>query len=119
MGTAHVHRETAAEYFRSLVESALDHQKVKAADLTSYYLVNLLCQFVRPDARGPYAEAAIGYHVLTGSRIPDLNSGLRARNRREDEGRHPARGGRLLRHQAPRPQGPEAGQPHFYTDVAD
>ena len=24
MGTAHVHRESAAEYFRSLVESALD-----------------------------------------------------------------------------------------------
>jgi hypothetical protein len=47
MGTAHVHRESAAEYFRSLVESALDHQHVKAADLTSYYLVNLLCGYVR------------------------------------------------------------------------
>lgn len=47
MGTAHVHRETAAEYFRSLVESALDHQRVKAGELTSYYLVNLLCGYVR------------------------------------------------------------------------
>lgn len=47
MGTARVHRETAAEYFRSLVESALEHQHVKAADLTSYYLVNLLCGYVR------------------------------------------------------------------------
>jgi hypothetical protein len=47
MGTARVHQESAAEYFRSLVESALDHQHVKAADLTSYYLVNLLCGYVR------------------------------------------------------------------------
>lgn len=47
MGTARVHRESAAEYFRSLVESALDHQHVRAGELTSYYLVNLLCGYVR------------------------------------------------------------------------
>jgi hypothetical protein len=47
MGTAHVHRESPAEYFRSLVESALDHQQVKAGELTSYYLVNLLCGYIR------------------------------------------------------------------------
>jgi len=47
MGTAHVHRESPAEYFRSLVESALDHQRVKAGELTSYYLVNLLCGYIR------------------------------------------------------------------------
>lgn len=44
---ARVHRESAAEYFRSLVESALDHQHVRAGELTSYYLVNLLCGYVR------------------------------------------------------------------------
>lgn len=51
MGTAHVHRESAAEYFRSLVEAALDHQRVRAGELTSYYLVNLLCGYVRFGAR--------------------------------------------------------------------
>jgi hypothetical protein len=54
MGTAHVHRETAGEYFKSLVESALSHQHVKAGELTSYYLVNLLCGYVRFGTRtGP------------------------------------------------------------------
>jgi hypothetical protein len=43
--------ETPAEYFKQLVESALSRQHLQAADLTSYYLVNLLCEFVRPDAR--------------------------------------------------------------------
>jgi hypothetical protein len=43
--------DTPAEYFRELVESALSRQHLQAAELTSYYLVNLLCEFVRPDAR--------------------------------------------------------------------
>jgi hypothetical protein len=42
--------QTPAEYFRELVESALASQHLQAGDLTSYYLVNLLCQYVRPDA---------------------------------------------------------------------
>ena len=47
-------REQApAEYFKELVDSALVRQRIQAGDLTAYYLVNLLCQFVRPDARGP------------------------------------------------------------------
>ena len=46
-------REQApAEYFKELVDSALARQRIQAGDLTAYYLVNLLCQFVRPDARG-------------------------------------------------------------------
>lgn len=42
-------RETPVEYFKELVETSLVRQHVQAADLTAYYLVNLLCQFVRPD----------------------------------------------------------------------
>lgn len=42
--------QTAAEYFKDLVESALARQHVQAADLTEYYLVNLLCQYIRIDA---------------------------------------------------------------------
>jgi hypothetical protein len=52
-------REQApAEYFRELIESALARQHVRAGEFTSYYLVNLLCQFVRPDGRGPFSDDA-------------------------------------------------------------
>lgn len=51
--------QTPAEYFRELVESALQRQHLQAGNLTEYYLVNLLCQYVRLDARsslGDYGE---------------------------------------------------------------
>ena len=52
-------REQApGEYFKELVESALARQHMKVGDLTAYYLVNLLCQFVRPDARSGFSEDA-------------------------------------------------------------
>jgi hypothetical protein len=41
--------QTPAEYFKELVSSALARQHLQAADLTEYYLVNLLCQYVRLD----------------------------------------------------------------------
>ena len=44
------------EYFKELVESALSRQHVGANELTSYYLVDLLCRFVRPDQRIPYND---------------------------------------------------------------
>lgn len=51
--------QTPAEYFKELVDAALVHQRVQAGDLTTYYLVNLLCGFVRlegrPDADQPLA----------------------------------------------------------------
>lgn len=40
-------QETPTEYFKELVESALQHQRVHADELTAYYLVNLLCGYVR------------------------------------------------------------------------
>lgn len=50
-------REQApAEYFKELIESALARQHLRAGEFTSYYLVNLLCQFVRPDAREAFTE---------------------------------------------------------------
>jgi hypothetical protein len=42
--------QTPAEYFKELVESALARQQVQAGDLTEYYLVNLLCQYIRLDS---------------------------------------------------------------------
>lgn len=41
--------QTPVEYFKELVESALTRQHLRAGQLTEYYLVNLLCQYVRPD----------------------------------------------------------------------
>jgi hypothetical protein len=41
--------QTPTEYFKEMVESALARQHIQAGDLTEYYLVNLLCQFVRLD----------------------------------------------------------------------
>jgi hypothetical protein len=41
--------QTAAEYFKELVQSSLARQHLQAGDLTEYYLVNLLCQHVRLD----------------------------------------------------------------------
>ena len=50
-------REQApAEYFKELIESARARQHLRAGEFTSYYLVNLLCQFVRPDAREAFTE---------------------------------------------------------------
>lgn len=42
--------QTPAEYFKELVESAMARQHLQAGNLTEYYVVNLLCQYVRLDA---------------------------------------------------------------------
>ena len=39
--------QSPIEYFKELVETSLARQHVQARDLTEYYLVNLLCQYVR------------------------------------------------------------------------
>ena len=51
-----VHEQTPVEYFKELVESSLSRQHVRAGDLTEWYLVNLLCQYVRVDASLHHAE---------------------------------------------------------------
>jgi hypothetical protein len=48
--------QSPAEYFKGLVESALARQHLRANDLTSYYLVDLLCRFMRPDRRIPFYD---------------------------------------------------------------
>jgi len=42
-------RESPTEYFRELVESAMQHQHLDAGELTSFYVVNLLTGFVHLD----------------------------------------------------------------------
>ena len=48
--------QTPAEYFKDLVAASLARQHVRAADLTEYYLVNLLCQHIRLDAGAAVGE---------------------------------------------------------------
>lgn len=43
--------QAATEYLKELVESALVRQHLQARDMTAYYLVDLLCRFVRADGR--------------------------------------------------------------------
>jgi len=50
--------QTPAEYFKDLIESALSRQHLRATELTSYYLVDLMCRFIRPDHRLPFHEDA-------------------------------------------------------------
>jgi hypothetical protein len=47
-----LHPESPIEFFRDLVESALQHQHVAVRELTSYYVVNLLAGFVHRDPSG-------------------------------------------------------------------
>ncbi len=47
---------TPAEYFKTLIDGALARQHFRANELTAYYLVNLLCRFMRPDGCMPFAD---------------------------------------------------------------
>jgi hypothetical protein len=48
--------QTPIEFFKGQLESALARQQLRASGLTSYYLVDLLCRFMRPDMRIPFND---------------------------------------------------------------
>jgi hypothetical protein len=50
MADALFRSESPTEFFRDLVESAMQNQRVCAQELTSFYVVNLLAGFVHGDA---------------------------------------------------------------------
>lgn len=56
MPDAHLRQQTPEEFFKDLVDSALLRQHLHATELTEYYLVNLLCRFIRPSSRIPYSD---------------------------------------------------------------
>ena len=56
MGDPLLQEQTAAEFFKGHIESALARQQLRATGLTSYYLVDLLCRFTHPEARIPYRD---------------------------------------------------------------
>lgn len=76
-----VREQTPAEYFKELVDSALTRQHVQAGDLTAYYLVNLLCQFVRLDARATDTDVAQPLAVRLARALESGGSEQRARLR--------------------------------------
>jgi hypothetical protein len=76
-----VRQQTAAEYFKEQVESALQRQHLEAADLTEYYLVNLLCRYVRLDAHVAGAEYAEPLAIRLARALESGGSEQRARLR--------------------------------------
>jgi hypothetical protein len=74
--------QTTTEFFKELVQDALLRQHLETGDLTEYYLVNLLCQYVRPDARGGDSEGLEPLAVRLGRALesgggPEQRSRLR------------------------------------------
>jgi hypothetical protein len=64
MAESLVRTQSPTEYFRELVESAMQNQRVSANELTSFYVVNLLAAFVHLD-RSPAAgeDEALGVRL--------------------------------------------------------
>lgn len=56
MAEALVRNESPAEYFKELVETAIEHQHIAVHDLTTFYLVNLLTGFVQFDRFSPTVD---------------------------------------------------------------
>ncbi len=72
MAVALCKREGVLEYFRGLVEEAMDHQHVDADELTAGYVVHMLSAFARYDARG---DAALSDEPLAVRLSQALESG--------------------------------------------
>jgi hypothetical protein len=64
MAQALVRNESPAEYFKELVETAIEHQHVAVRELTSFYLVNLLTGFVQFDrSSSPAPDEPLGVRL--------------------------------------------------------
>jgi hypothetical protein len=72
MGGSVFREETALEYFKELIESAVARQRLRIGEFTEYYLVNLLCGFVRV---GDSAPAALDSEPLAVRLAQALDSG--------------------------------------------
>ena len=68
-----VHDETPMEYFKQLVEGALEHQRVQSSEHTTFYVVNLLAAFVCPQR-----EAADPLRPLLDADVADAARALAA-----------------------------------------
>jgi hypothetical protein len=65
MAEALVRSQSPVEYFRELVDAAMQHQRVSAQELTSFYVVNLLASFMHLDhSPGAGEEDALGVRLV-------------------------------------------------------
>jgi hypothetical protein len=63
MADALFRNESPTEFFRELVESAMQNQRVSAHELTSFYVVNLLAGFIHADAHGCDDDQPLGMRL--------------------------------------------------------
>ena len=63
MAEALLRNESPAEYFKELVETAMERQRLAVLDLTSFYLVNLLTGFVHFDRSATPSEEPLGIRL--------------------------------------------------------
>ena len=63
MAEALLRNESPAEYFKDLIETAMEHQHVAVCHLTSFYLVNLLTGFVHFDRPATGGNEPLGIRL--------------------------------------------------------
>jgi hypothetical protein len=70
MADALFRNESPREFFRELVESAMQNQRVSAHELTSFYVVNLLAGFVHADAHAD--DEPLGVRLARALQMADV-----------------------------------------------
>ena len=63
MAEALLRNESPVEYFRELVETAIEHQHLAVRELTSFYLVNLLAGFTHLERSPAADDEALGVRL--------------------------------------------------------
>ena len=63
MAEALLRNESPAEYFKELVDTAMEHQRLAVRDLTSFYLVNLLTGFVHVEPSTTASDEPLGIRL--------------------------------------------------------
>ena len=63
MAKALFRSESPIEYFKELVESALEHQQLATSEMTSFYVVNLLAGFVHLDGSPAADDEPLGIRL--------------------------------------------------------
>ena len=63
MAEALLRNESAVEYFKALVDTAMEHQRLAVRDLTSFYLVNLLTGFVHVEPSATDGDEPLGIRL--------------------------------------------------------
>ena len=74
-------KQTSTEFFKELVVEAMTKRQLEADHLTEYYLVNLLCQYVRLDATAEGGAAGTPLALRLGRALESGRSEQRARLR--------------------------------------